>query len=178
MAIQVTQITGDTVELVFNPSEDDLHIGENLALTGRQDDRRLIIQVIELQSLFQASVWFSRDRRQRTNLLSVPSTPGNRHGRSSQPRKSPPVPENHALHLAVAKIRKLADPAWHPWDGWLPTGAVMVSRITDHEILRRCIPAPHNPLWLGKTLAGEPFHIEAASLGTVNLIVGAAGSGT
>jgi hypothetical protein len=45
-------------------------------------------------------------------------------------------------------------------------------------MLRQCIPDLGNPLWLGKTVAGEPFYIERATLGAVNLIVGTAGSGT
>lgn len=50
MAIQVAQITGDTVELVFNPAEEDLHVGENLSVIGRHDDRGLIVQIIELKA--------------------------------------------------------------------------------------------------------------------------------
>jgi hypothetical protein len=46
------------------------------------------------------------------------------------------------------------------------------------ELLRQCIPDLGTPLWLGKTVAGEPFHIERAALGALNLIVGAAGSAT
>jgi hypothetical protein len=179
MAIQVTQITGDIVELAFNPSEDDLHVGESLSLRGRHDDRGLIVQVIELQSIFEASPRFGRDRRSPAGLPAVTPARGDQPARPPHRRTASSLAhESHGLHLAVAKIRKTADPAWHPWDGWLPRSLLTVTRITDHELLRRCIPESYTPIWLGKTLAGEPFHIEAATLGTVNLIVGAAGSGT
>ena len=54
----------------------------------------------------------------------------------------------------------------------------IVTRTADDEMLRQCIPELRNPLWLGKTLAGEPFHIERGTLGEVNLIIGGEGSGT
>jgi hypothetical protein len=84
----------------------------------------------------------------------------------------------HGLYLAIAKIRKMTDPAWQPWDGWLPTGAVSVTTTTDHDMLRHCIPESEHPLWLGKTLAGEPLRLDTTALGAINLIVGAEGSGT
>jgi hypothetical protein len=178
MAIQVVQITGDTVELVFNPAEDDLHIGENLSVIGRHDDRGLIVQVIELKAIFSTSLLFSRDQRPSTGPPSASPTIDNPRSRSPRRRKtSQPAGDLHGLHLAIAKIRKMTDPAWQPWDGWLPTRGVTVTKTTDHEMLRQCIPESGNPLWLGKTRAGEPFHIERASLQGVNLIVGAKGSG-
>jgi hypothetical protein len=179
MAIQVVQITGDTVELVFNPAEDDLRIGENLSVVGRHEDRGLIVQIIELQAVFSTSVTSSRDQRTAEGPLSAGPAVANPLSRSPRRRK-PPVParEIYGLRLAIAKIRKMANPAWHPWDGWIPMRGVSVTRTADHEMLRQCIAASGNPLWLGKTLAGEPFHIERAALGTVNLIVGAKGSAT
>ena len=52
MAIQVAQITGDTVELVFNPAEDSLSVGENLSVIGGHEERGLIVQVVELKAIF------------------------------------------------------------------------------------------------------------------------------
>jgi hypothetical protein len=179
MAIQVVQITGDTVELAFNPAEDDLHVGENLSVIGRHDDRGLIVQVIELRAIFSTSLLSSRDQRPSTGLPSASPAIDNPRSRSPRRRKtSQPVRDLHGLHLAIAKIRKMTDPAWQPWDGWIPTSGVTVTKTADQEMLRQCMPELGNPLWLGKTLAGEPFHIDRAALGTVNLIVGAEGSGT
>gem|GEM_PF-359412 len=179
MAIQVAQITGDTVELVFNPAEEDLHVGENLSVIGRHDDRGLIVQIIELKAIFSASLLSGRDQRPSTGPPSAAPAVANSRARSPRRRKtSQPTRESHGLYLAIAKIRKMTDPAWQPWDGWLPTSTVSVTKTADHEMLRQCIPEIGNPLWLGKTVAGEPFHIERAALGAVNLIVGAEGSGT
>jgi hypothetical protein len=179
MAIQIAQITGDTVELVFNPAEEDLHVGENLSVIGRQDDRGLIVQVIELKAIFSASPLLSRDQRPSAGPPFAAPAVVNSRTRSPRRRKAPqPVREIPGLYLAIAKIRKMTDPAWQPWDGWLPTSTVIVTKTADREMLRQCIPELGNPLWLGKTVAGELFHIERAALGAVNLIVGAEGSGT
>jgi hypothetical protein len=179
MAIQVAQITGDTVELVFNPAEEDLHVGENLSVIGRHDDRGLIVQIIEFKAIFSASLLSGRDQRPSTGPPSAAPAVANSCARSPRRRKTPqPARESHGLYLAIAKIRKMTDPVWQPWDGWLPTSTVSVTKTADHEMLRQCIPELGNPLWLGKTVAGEPFHIERAALGAVNLIAGAEGSGT
>lgn len=179
MAIQVAQITGDTVELVFNPAEEDLHVGENLSVIGRHDDRGLIVQVIELKAIFSASLLSGRDQRPSAGPPFAAPAVANARARSPRRPKTPqPAREIHGVYLAIAKIRKMTDPAWQPWDGWLPTNTVIVTKTADHEMLRQCIPELGNPLWLGKTVAGEPFHIERAALGAVNLIVGAEGSGT
>ena len=179
MAIQVAQITGDTVELVFNPAEDDLHIGANLSVVGRHDDRGLIVQVIELNAIFSTSLLATPDQRLSVGLPSASPAIDNPRPRSPRRRKtSPPVRDLHGLHLAIAKIRKMTDPTWQPWDGWLPTSGVTVTKTADHEMLRQCIPESGNPLWLGKTLTDEPFYIERSALGRVNLIMGSEGSGT
>lgn len=179
MAIQVAQITGDTVELVFNPAEEDLHVGENLSVIGRHDDRGLIVQVIELKAIFSASLLSGRDQRPSAGPPFAAPAVANARARAPRRPKTPqPAREIHGVYLAIAKIRKMTDPAWQPWDGWLPTNTVIVTKTADHEMLRQCIPELGNPLWLGKTVAGEPFHIERAALGAVNLIVGAEGSGT
>jgi hypothetical protein len=179
MAIQVTQVTGDTVELVFNPAEDNLHVGENLSVVGHHEDRSLIVQVIELKAIFSASLMTSRDQRIPQGSQSAIPAATNPPSRSPRRRKpSLPAREIGGLHLAIAKIRKMTDPAWHPWDGWIPMHGVIVTRTADHEMLRQCISESENPLRLGKTLAGEPLHIEETALGAVNLIVGAKGSGT
>jgi hypothetical protein len=179
MAIQVVQITGDTVELVFNPAQDDLHVGENLSIVGRRGDRGLIVQIIELTAIFSSPLRSRHNQRiseqpQSTSPLRTNSSA------ESRPRRRPPPPprETGGPYRAIAKIRRVTDPAWHPWDGWIPTRAVIVTRAADHEVLHQCIPASPNPLWLGNTLAGEPFSIERAALGAVNLIVGAKGSET
>jgi hypothetical protein len=179
MAIQVVQITGDTVELVFNPAQDDLHVGENLSIVGRRGDRGLIVQIIELAAIFSTPLRSSHNQRISEQPQSTSPLRTNPSAESRPRRKSSPSPhETSGPYRAIAKIRRVTDPAWHPWDGWIPTRAAIVTRAADHEVLRQCIPESPNPLWLGNTLAGEPFYIERAALGAVNLIVGAKGSET
>ncbi len=179
MAIQVAQITGDTVELVFNPAEDSLSVGENLSVTGAHEERGLIVQVVELKAIFSGALLPDRHQYTPEALQSVPPVVSSPLTRSPRRRKTPlQAPEIHGLHMAIGKIRKLTDPTWHPWNGWIPLSGVSVHRTADREMLRQCVPEAGNPLWLGKTPTGEPFHIDKAHLGTINLIVGARGVGT
>jgi hypothetical protein len=179
MAIQVAQITGDTVELVFNPAEDNLCVGENLSVIGCHEDRGLIVQIVELKAIFSAPLPPSHHQRTPEAPQSASPTVSSPLARSPRRRKTPlPAREIQGLHLAIGKIRKMADPTWQAWDGWIPMSGVSVTRTADREMLRQCIPESVNPLWLGKTPTGEPFHIETANLGPVNLIVGARGAGT
>jgi hypothetical protein len=179
MAIQVTQIIGDTVELVFDPAEEDLHVGESLSVVGRHDDRGLIVQVIEIGATFPASLPSGPDQRPSVDAQIGTPALANPRVRPPRRRQAPrPTREVHGLFRAMAKIRKMTDPAWQPWDGWLPRGTVTVTKTADDEMLRQCIPDLDDPLRLGRTAAGAPFHIERADLGAVNLIVGTEGSGT
>src|SRR5215510_7339333 len=106
MAIQVAQITGDTVELVFNPDEEDLHVGDNLSVIGPHDDRGLIVQVIELKAIFLASPLL--DREQSPAVAPIFASPAVAKPRTRTPRrrKTPqPGRDLRGLYLAVAKIR-------------------------------------------------------------------------
>ena len=50
MSIQVNQIKGDIVELLFNPREEDLRVGENLCLRDPASGQGLVVQVIEFRT--------------------------------------------------------------------------------------------------------------------------------
>jgi hypothetical protein len=178
MAIEVAQINGDTVELLFSPDEDDLHVGENLSVVERRKDRGLIVQIIELRATSLPLIVPSLSRRDRDPLESTSpamATAASRPPRSRKPRL-PARPVTHR-HLAIAKIRKLADPTWQPWNGWIPMRDVMVFRTADQEMLRQCVPNAGNSVRLGKTLAGDDFDIEGGLLETINLIAGTQGAG-
>jgi hypothetical protein len=179
MAIEVAQINGDTVELLFNPDEDDLYIGESLSVVERHDDRGLIVQIVELRTIAASRIAPHPNRSDRPPTESPSPAAATARARSPGRRRSrAPVRPAPCCHLAIAKIRKKADPAWQPWDGWIPVRNVMVRRTTDHEMLRQCVPTAGNPLRLGRTLAGEDFCIEEALLAKINVIAGAQGAET
>jgi len=56
MAIQVSQIKGDIVELIFNPKEDVLSIGENLSLREKGTEQGIIVQVVEFRTVSYPSL--------------------------------------------------------------------------------------------------------------------------
>ncbi|MBI3327134.1 MAG: DUF87 domain-containing protein [Nitrospinae bacterium] len=178
MAIQVKQITGDIVELIFNPREDDLRVGENLSVVEREGRRGLIVQIIEFRTVSYPSLVIEQLH------LALEGAPPSLSAIASP---LPPAPrgdelfpgtgEAKNLKLAIAKIRKLTDPAWHQWDGWIPMRDVVAGKTSDREVFENCIPDLGNPLRLGRTLAGEEFCIEGRTLEKVNIITGVKGSG-
>jgi hypothetical protein len=168
MTIQVTQITGDVVELVFSPWEEDLRVGEILSIVDRRRPRGLIVQILEIHSGPEPLLSRATSRLRRN------SSP-----RAFSPRRRAPTPTSppasaHAdPHLAIAKIRQLTTPEWQAWDGWIPTRDAMVTRTPDEEVLRHCMRPVKHPIALGKMLAGERLTLEAGSLAGLNVIVGA-----
>ena len=178
MAIEVAQIYGDTVELLFNPAEDDLRVGENLSVVERSEHRGLIVQIIELRTISLPLTVPGLSRRDRDPVESpwpAMATPASRPPRGRNPR--PPAHPASYRHLAIAKIRKMADPVWQPWNGWIPMRDIVVFRTADREMLRQCVPNAGNSLRLGKTLAGDDLDVEGGLLETINIIAGTQGAG-
>ena len=99
MNVQIRQIRGDIVELVFNPKEEDLRVGETLSLREKDSDRGLIVQIIEFRTVTYPSLLvemlqlMTGDPRPRLlNLIDL---------------YHPGLPETSNLMLAIAKIRKV-----------------------------------------------------------------------
>ena len=99
MNVQIRQIKGDIVELVFNPKEEDLRVGENLTLRENGSDRGLIIQVIEFRTVTYPSLMLDM-------LQLVAEEP---QMEAPDPTMLDPekLPEMRNLKLAIAKIRKV-----------------------------------------------------------------------
>jgi hypothetical protein len=98
MNVQIRQIKGDIVELVFNPKEEDLRVGESLTVREKDGRRGLIVQVIELRTVNYPSLL-----REMLELVAEAGAtlPG--------PVEIDPagLPEMSNLKLAIAKIRKV-----------------------------------------------------------------------
>ncbi|HIC95308.1 TPA: ATP-binding protein [Candidatus Bipolaricaulota bacterium] len=179
MSIQVNQVRGDIVELIFNPKEVDLHVGENLLIQERDGDRGLIAQIVEFRTVTYPS--FIREQL----LLALEDTPGERFPDHlfrylAEFPLSTADREVRNLNIAVAKIRKLAGPRWDRWDGWIPTREVEIERVDHRELMANCIDDFGNRLHIGYTLDGGhfvPFTIEGQALEKVNVITGVKGSG-
>ncbi len=104
MNIQIRQIKGDIVELLFNPKEEDLRVGENLTLREKSSDRGLIVQIIEFRTVNYPTLL-----QEMLQLV------------AEEPQPQPAdlaefyqegLPEMSNLKLAIAKIRKVVT--------WLP----------------------------------------------------------
>src|SRR6478672_5833934 len=99
MNVQIRQIRGDIVELVFNPKEEDLRVGETLSLREKSGDRGIIIQVIEFSTVTYPSLLLEM-LQLITGDLHTPMM-------SLIDLYPPGLPEMGNLKLAVAKIRKV-----------------------------------------------------------------------
>ena len=99
MNIQIKQIKGDIVELLFNPKEVDLRVGENLSLRERVTNRGLIVQIIEFRTVTYPSLLGEMLEliTDDTGLPDLPEIP-----QDSSAHKS-------NLKLAIAKIRKVVE---------------------------------------------------------------------
>jgi hypothetical protein len=101
MNIQIRQIKGDIVELLFNPKEVDLRVGENLTLRENGSNRGLIVQIIEFRTITYPSLL--------TEMMELMAET------ASEPPVSLPeslpdpegLSEMSNLKLAIAKIRKV-----------------------------------------------------------------------
>jgi hypothetical protein len=178
VSIQVSQVKGDVVELIFNPREDDLRVGETLRIQERDSGEGLVVQVVAFRmvtypSLIQEQLELVIGNaqplsRELLNYLSEAQETLQQEFEAGEARN---------LKIAIAKIRKLTGRSWDQWDGWIPIRDVDVTRVSDHELFENCIDDLGNPLHLGQTLRGEPFFIEGHYLEKVNVITGVKGAG-
>jgi len=168
MAIQVNQIKGDIVELIFNPREEDLSIGENLSLREKDSEGGIIVQIVEFRTASYPSLLMEQLRMTLgENALPLPLLQ----------LASVDYPDMRNLKIAIAKIRKLTGTPWDQWNGWIPARDVVVGRTNNEEVFENCIPDGVNKIYLGHTTNGESFCVEGQSLEKVNIITGVKGSG-
>ena len=97
MNIQIRQIKGDLVELLFNPKEIDLRVGENLSLRENGHDRGLIVQIIEFRTVTYPALLAEMMEL----LADTPVTP------EAGLVDPDSLSEMSNLKLAIAKIRKV-----------------------------------------------------------------------
>ncbi len=186
MNVQIKQIKGDIVELLFNPKEEDLRVGDNLSIWEAGGRDGLIVQIIEFRTVTYPSLVLELLEMTAETPDAVPSGLFQLYQRT--------LPEIGNLKLAIAKIRKLvlSRPSrmdnkgydfvpdahvWDQWDGWIPTRAVVVERTRDDEVFANCLSDYGHLLRLGQTPLGRDFLIEGQNLEKVNIITGVKGAG-
>jgi hypothetical protein len=182
--VQVRRIDGDLAELLFNPREVDLRVGETLSLRERETGRSVIVQLISFRSATYPSLVLDQlhslvgPEPIHAPLLEAIgyqlTLPDNLDGQGAAMGN---------IKVAMAKIRKTV-PAhtngharWEQWDGWIPARDVEVFRTQDHEVFANSTRDLGHRLRMGRTLAGHDFYIEGQDLEKVNVITGVKGSG-
>ncbi len=177
MSIQVNQVKGDIVELIFHPREDNLRVGETLRLQERESGEGLVVQVVAFRmvtypSLIQEQLQLAIGQSPvlSPEILTYLSE-------ARETLNDLEASEARNLKIAISKVRKMAGQRWDQWDGWIPTRDVEITRVSDDELFANCIDDLGNPLHLGQTLRGQPFSIEGHYLEKVNVVTGVKGSG-
>lgn len=184
--VQVRQIVGDLTELLFNPREADLRVGETLTLRERDSNRSVIVQVIALRSATYPHLLTD----QLNSLIGAEPVQGSLFEAVGPAPALPPDPGEldeamGNIKVALAKIRKTVPSAapkngrlpWEQWDGWIPGRDVEVVRTEDREVFANSTRDLGHRIRLGRTLAGHDFLIEGQDLEKVNVITGVKGSG-
>jgi len=183
--VQVRRIDGDLVELLFDPHEADLRVGETITLREPDADRSVIVQVIAFRSVTFPSLALDQlhtlagPEPIHAPLLEVLGY----HLSLPQDLDEQAVKMGN-LKVALAKIRKTVPAAgdgqpvrWEQWDGWIPARDVEILRTQDHEVFANSTrDLGHRPR-MGRTLAGHDFFIEGQDLEKVNVITGVKGAG-
>jgi len=184
MGIEVYQVRGDIMELVFDPREEDLRVGESLCVREKDTGRGLIVQIMEFRTATYPSMtrellrlalagneWAAEALREQEGLMANGGNLASNNG--LQPS------EERNLKIAIAKIRRtlLPNGEWDQWDGWIPHRDVEVFPVPDDEMFRQCVELLGNPLELGYTLRGKPFRVEGRHMEKINIITGVKGSG-
>ncbi|MGH2522860.1 MAG: helicase HerA domain-containing protein, partial [Anaerolineales bacterium] len=193
--VQVRRIDGDMAELLFNPREADLRVGETLTLRERDSGRSVIVQVIA----FHSASYPSLIQTQLHSLVGPEPIHAPLLEALGFQLSLPAAPNGHEaemgnIKVALAKIRKTvpspppvstlprqsgggAGSRWEQWDGWIPARDVEVFRTDDREVFANSTRDLGHRLRLGRTLAGQHFYVEGQDLEKVNVITGVKGSG-
>ena len=185
------RIDGDLVELLFNPRQVDLRVGETLTLRERETGRSVIVQVIS----FRSASYPSLAQELMHSLLGPESfhaplleTIGYQMLVNNGKDDRSALSGNGQLgdiKIALAKIRKTVPEVvgpgeqarWEQWDGWIPARDVEVLRTDDAEVFANATRDGGHGMRLGWTMSGHDFHIEGQDLEKVNVVTGVKGSG-
>lgn len=184
--IQIRRIESDLAELLFNPREVDLRVGETLTLHERESGRAVIVQIIA----FRSATYPALAKEQMVSLVESPLVQEEllklqmaAMAAEGGPNVNGFIDELGNIKLALAKLRKTVPShnnghaTWESWDGWIPARDVEVTRTGDDEVFANATHSLGNNLRLGRTLTGRDFFIEGQALEKVNVVTGVKGSG-
>jgi hypothetical protein len=183
--VQVRRIDGDLVELLFDPHEADLRVGETITLRERDADRSVIVQVVAFRSVTFPSLALDQLHTLAGPVaVHAPLLEALGYRLTLPEDLDEQAVKMGNLKVALAKIRKTVPSAsdgqsvrWEQWDGWIPARDVEIFRTEDHEVFANSTRDLGHRLRMGRTLAGHDFYIEGQDLEKVNVITGVKGAG-
>lgn len=169
--MELASIRGDTVLMLYHPAEALAEVGQQFTILEVPDQREgLVIQVISNESLDYVGLQQEMIQRilEERVAQSLQVVLDRERG----------MGEMRNIKLARAKIRRrIAAGEWLPWDGWIPTRNVAVTRLEGADVLRRILPDAVCPLRTFAQFNGTPVRLDGPRLNMVNVIAGVKGSG-
>lgn len=168
--MEVASIKGDTILLLYHPSETAADVGQQFTILESPDhEQGLVIQVISNDSLEYAGLQQEMIQKILETQIAQVDAPINR---------EQGMGEIKSLKVAKAKIRKrIQNGTWVTWDGWIPTRNVQISRIEGNNLLGNVLPTPIVPLRQFAQFNGSSISFDGPRLNMVNVVTGVKGSG-
>jgi len=170
--MEIAQIKGDTVLLLYHPSDLGADVGQQFTLLELPNRiNGLVVQVISNDSLEYPGLQQEMIQRILESRFGSAESPVDR---------ELGMGEIKSLKYAVSKIRKrITEGAWMPWDGWIPTRNVDIVRIGPSDLISNVLPTPeaYSALEGFTKFDGVPIAFGGPALNMVNVIAGVKGSG-
>jgi len=168
--MEIASIKGDTALLLYHPAETAADVGQQYRIVELPErNEGLVVQIISNDSLEYAGLQQELIQHILEQHATQTNTPLDR---------EVGMGEIKSLKLATAKIRKrINQNIWQPWDGWIPTRNVEITRIEASDLLNNVLPNPLLPLPSFARFNSSPIQIDGPRLNMVNVIAGVKGSG-
>src|SRR6266852_1450330 len=113
MSIQVSQVKGDVVELIFNPREEDLRVGETLRIQERESGEGLVVQVVAFRMVTYTALVVEQLELVIGNAHPLSRDLLTHLSAAHETLQEYDATEARNLKIDIAKIRKLTGRRWH-----------------------------------------------------------------
>jgi len=175
--MQVYQKIGDEVILLYNPSKEEVIVGENLLIADNSRKKGILVQVFEQNLVELPGILEELIRKESLAEMKVQEHVPEGYQKFTVDLKN--------MKFARARVRKEVDLEKGEildWSGWVPDRSSEVKPIKDEWILGKLKIGKKdfykNPIYLGKTnYNGNDFYISAYDLQGITIVVGKKGTG-
>jgi hypothetical protein len=174
--MQVYQKIGDEVILLYNPSKEEVIVGENLLIADSSRKKGILVQVFEQNLVELPGILEELIRKESLAEMKVQEHVPEGYQKFTVDLKN--------MKFARARVRKEVDLSKEEildWSGWVPDRSSEVKPIDDEWILDKLKIGKgfyKNQVYLGRTnFSKYDFYISAYNLQGITIVVGKKGTG-